>query len=82
MLKTRWSLLCSHTVFRSLNLCPNEVHFDKEVPMFVRDLLPPSSTYKSQAPLGTKIGSTNDYFVNGEEKKKDRKEEEVEEEQL
>jgi hypothetical protein len=50
--------------------------------MFVRDLLPPSSTYKSQAPLGTKIGSTNDYFVNGEEKKKDRKEEEVEEEQL
>jgi hypothetical protein len=53
-----------------------------EVPTFVRDLLPPSSTYKSQAQLGTKIGCTNDYSVNGEEAKKDQKGEEDEEEQL
>jgi hypothetical protein len=31
--------------------------------------------------LGNKIGSTNDYFVNGKETKKNRKEEEDEEEQ-
>jgi hypothetical protein len=52
-----------------------------EVRTFVRDLLPPSSTYKSQAQLGIKIGFTNDYSVNGEEMKKDQKEEEDEEEQ-
>ena len=32
--------------------------------------------------MGTKIGSTNDYFVNGKETKKDRKEEEDKEELL
>jgi hypothetical protein len=36
----------------------------------------------SQAQLGSKIGSTNDYSVNREETKKDQKEEEDEEQQL
>lgn len=81
MLKTRWFLRYGPTVFRSLNLWPSEVYFNTEVSTFVRDLLHPSSTYKSQAKLGTKIGPTSDYFVNGKETIKNRKEEENEEEQ-
>jgi len=82
LLKTRWFLLCRHTVLRSLNLWPKDVYLNTEVLAFVRDLLTPSSTYKIQAQLVTKIGFTNDYSVNGVEMKKDQKEEEDEEEQI
>jgi hypothetical protein len=44
-----------------------------EVPTFVRNLSLPFSTYQSQVKLGTKIGSTNDYSVNGEEIRRSRK---------